>query len=93
MTPAPNQNASQSIRIGQLERDVALLARAVARLLDMPGEHGRWTKDDFAALSAALERLDPPPEPERADEPVVDPTDWETQPQPSYELDRPARLA
>lgn len=89
MTQNPNQNT----RLGQLEHDNAFLCRAVARLLNVPGHHGRWTTEDFAALNAMLDRLDPLPEPERVDEPYVDPTDWEAQEQPHDDLSGPARMA
>lgn len=87
------QDASQSRRLVQLEADVALLSRAVARLLNIPGHHGRWTRNDFVGLDELLERLDPPPEPTDGDEPVADPTDDTQQPPPPDDLSSPARLA
>ncbi len=52
----PNQTASQSVRDEQLARDVALLARAVSHLLNVPGSQGSWTVEDFEALSALSRR-------------------------------------
>ncbi len=54
----PNQTASQSCRDEQLARDLALLARAVSHLLNVPGRDGSWTVEDFEALSELLERRD-----------------------------------
>lgn len=87
------QDRGQNQRLTVLEADNALLCRAIAHLLDLPGRHGRWTEADYTALNAMLERLDPPAEPERGDEPVVDPTDWEAQEQPHDDLSGPARMS
>lgn len=87
------QDADQNQRLAQLEADVALLARRVGNMSRVPGHHGRWDKNDWAAFNALLDRIDPMPEPERGTEPVVDPTDWEAREQPHDDLSGPARMA
>lgn len=79
------------LRLAQLERDVALLARAVSHMFRTPGRAGRWSTEDFEALSEVMVRRDPLPG--RGDEPGRDPTAWEDEPPAHDDLSTPARPA
>lgn len=69
-------------RLRQVESDLTLALRAISHLFRTPGHEGRWSKEDFAALSEVMQRRDP-----------HDPTDWESDPPVHDDLSRPARPA
>ena len=88
-----NQDRSQNEGIAQLRADVTLLARSIANMRRLPGHHARWGTGEYEALDELLDRLDPLPEPERDDEPYVEPTDWAEADEPHDDLSTPARPA